>query len=99
MILTLSYRGVFRQEQYETGSVEGSVTIDTAYELQGMTPDEVMHAVNRHLDRLVSEKIGQAQRISRYGEDETTVYEWKRVINEASDQAPQHQPRRVHRRG
>lgn len=99
MILTLSYRGVFRQEQYETATIEGAVTVDTACELQDKTPEEVMYAMNSMLSRLIAPGLSAAEQISRYDDTETTIYEWKRVTDATSDQAPQHQPGRRVRRG
>lgn len=94
MILSLSYRGVFRQEQYETATVEGSITVDTAFELQGLAPEAVMRMLNEQLDALVAPKITEAAGISRYGSDETAIYEWKRIIDATSDETAVRQPKR-----
>jgi hypothetical protein len=89
MILTVTYRGVFRQEQYETAAVEGSITADTAADWPGLTTGQVMAEMHRQLRRLILPAVRQAARASRYGEHETTIYEWERMISDGTgDQAP-----------
>jgi hypothetical protein len=103
MILTIGYRGVFRQEQYETVTIEASVTLDTDKDipdrdLRGVS--DVSDAMMKHLDTLTRPLIQRALIASRYGEDETVIYTWEGFINgTAGYEAPQRQQgRRVQRR-
>lgn len=100
MILTLSYKGIFRQEQYETATIEGSVTVDTEKDLGGMSAIERRDYMTGQLDTLIRPLLDRAAQASRYSEDETTLYEWKEFTDDTtSDQAPERQQgRRVHRR-
>lgn len=101
MILTLGYRGVFRQEQYETITIEGSIAVDEDKDPAYFAPEADPLAMMRgELLRLVGALIRDAADISRYDSDETVIYQWEGLIpDEASNTAPDRQPgRRVRRR-
>lgn len=103
MIITLGYRGLFRQQQYETVTVEGSISFDLLKD----DPDdeltdirEIRDYLQRRLDILVHPLIERAAQTSIYTQEETTVYEWEGLTdNGTGDQAQDRQPhRRVRRR-
>jgi hypothetical protein len=106
MILTLGFRGVFRerQEQYETAetiTIEGSVTVDdqTDTVLDGMAQEEIRAFTLHELDKLIAPQLTRVRKISRFGADETVVYEWEGLVNDPASPAQDGTPeRRVRRR-
>ena len=100
MILTIGYRGVFRQAEYETVAIEGSVTIDEEKDPDYFAPGGDMPVMLRsELLRIVGSLIRTAADTSRYGPDETVVYEWEGLTNATSSPAEDGTPkRRVRRR-
>lgn len=100
MILTLGYRGVYRQAQYETVTVEGSVTADTTQDLGGMSAAERRDYMLDQLDTLISPLVDRAAQASQFDETDTVLYEWKGFTDAASDTPPARSPQRgVRRRG
>lgn len=99
MILTLGFRGIYRQEQYETVTVEGSVTVSSCDDPEWFTGSDPVPAMRSELIRLLAPWVSAAAATSRYGHDETVVYEWEGIINDtAGDPPPQRrQGRRVRR--
>lgn len=99
MIITLGYRGVFRQVQYETVTIEASVTADTATDLAGMPEAERRDYMLAQLDTHISPVIDRALSATRYDESETVLYAWKDFTDAASDTPPARRTRRGVRRG
>lgn len=101
MILTIGFRGVYRQAQYETVTVEGSVSVDDNIDtvLCRMTQEEVRSFMHHELDSLIAPQIYRACMASRYDSDETVAYAWEGLVN-ATGSTPQDSTpgRRVRRR-
>lgn len=101
MILTLSYKGTFRQAQYETAAIEAGIIIDTEKDLGGMNAAERRDYMTSYIDTLIAPLLGRAAAASQYSEDETTLFQWREFTDDdtTGDQAPQRQPGRRVRRG
>lgn len=102
MIFTIGYRGVFRQAEYETVTIEASITVDdkTDTVLDGLTQEEIRAFMQHEVDELTAPQISRACTVSRFSEDETVVYEWERMtVNGTDSTAKDSTPkRRVRRR-
>lgn len=99
MILTLGYRGVFRQVQYETVTVEGSITVDTEKELGGMGTAERRDYMLDQLDELINPLVDRAAQASLYDETDTVLYIWKGFTDAASSTPPARRTQRGVQRG
>lgn len=102
MIITLGYRGVFRQAQYETAAVEGSLSVDSSADrewFEAMAGDELYPAMRAELYRLIRPVLADAVAASMYDENETVIYEWEGITDDAASDkaAPRKQGHRTRR--
>jgi len=101
MILTLGYRGVFRQAQYETVTIEASISLDTDKDKTGsaLTREELADLMTADLGTLIRPLTDRAAQASQYDETETVLYQWKGFTDAASDTPPPGRAQRRVRRG
>lgn len=97
MILTIGYRGTFRQAQYETVTIEGSLSLDSDKDPEWFGLGDGLHSAMRtELHRLTGPAISSAAQFSRYTAEETVVHEWEGLTEDAASNPPP--PRNPHRR-
>lgn len=96
MIITLSYRGLFRQADYETVTVEATLTLDTADDCPADTSSipAVRDYMTAALDTLVQPWISRAAELTEFTDDQTSVHAWKETVDAAASTPAQRKQRR-----